>query len=127
MCSIADSWRAAASPRCAMRASKSTFDPCSCRACSSPLPAEARPARFARWSQQLGAWDSWVAGQQLSALEACVAFAFSQPDVDGVVIGVDSLEHFEQLLGAARGGTVAPAYLASTDPDLINPARWAAA
>ena len=90
-------------------------------------PKEARPARFARWSRQLGAWDSWLAEQPFSALEACLAFAFSQPDVDGVVVGVDSLAHFDQLLGAARGGAVAPAYLSSTDPDLINPARWAAA
>jgi aryl-alcohol dehydrogenase-like predicted oxidoreductase len=91
------------------------------------LPADARPARFARWSRQLGAWDSWLAEQPLSALEACLAFAFSQPDVDGVVVGVDSLAHFDQILGAARGGAVAPPYVASTDPDLINPSRWGAA
>jgi aryl-alcohol dehydrogenase-like predicted oxidoreductase len=84
-----------------------------------------RPTRFARWRDLWAAFDAWLERAQLTPLEACLGFVLSQPEIDRVVVGVDSLSQLRQILLAVDRPPVAPpAALASEDPDLINPARW---
>jgi aryl-alcohol dehydrogenase-like predicted oxidoreductase len=89
------------------------------------MQPQRRPAYFDAWRGLLSQWDDWVASQGASALQACVAFGQSLADVDGIVVGVDSCGHLQEILdaGAARPAEV-PESLEADDPALINPSLW---
>jgi aryl-alcohol dehydrogenase-like predicted oxidoreductase len=91
------------------------------------MPAAQRPAQFAPWRELFARWDAWLLRERLSPLRACLAFALSQRDVDGVVFGVESRAQLDEIIAAAVPGVEAPAELSTTDLDLINPGRWKAA
>ncbi len=60
-----------------------------------------------------------------SPLRASLAFALSYPEIDRVVIGVDSREQLREIAGSLESVELSvPADLASTDQNLINPSRW---
>ena len=61
----------------------------------------------------------------MSAVQACLGFALSFAEVDRVVVGVETLAQFSQLIAAARSpfGMKFPD-IASTDESLINPSLW---
>lgn len=84
-----------------------------------------RPAQFNAWQDLWEKWDAWLEEQSLTPLQACVGFASSQHDVDGIVVGVDSLRHLRGILESAKSVPVAPpAHLQTDDLELINPSRW---
>jgi aryl-alcohol dehydrogenase-like predicted oxidoreductase len=84
-----------------------------------------RPAFFQRWQPLWREWHRWLAEQALTPLQACLGFVLAQPEVDRVVLGIDSIEHLRGILAIAGAPAAAPPItLASQDPDLVNPARW---
>lgn len=89
------------------------------------MPAERRPAAFARWAELWARWDNWLAQTGTSALTACLAFALSHPEIDRLVIGVDTAQQFDEIMSSARHSMpVPPAHLACEDLELINPSLW---
>jgi len=84
-----------------------------------------RARRFSRWSPLWDRYESWLAESGLAPLQACLGFALAEERLDGVVVGVDSLAQFAQLVETAKttGPTEYPD-LSTTDLELINPARW---
>ncbi|MEW6165101.1 MAG: aldo/keto reductase [Pseudomonadota bacterium] len=86
-----------------------------------------RPARFGRWATLWAEYDAWLEGAQLSAVQACLRHALSFSGIARVIIGVDGVSQLKEILRAAEGSMPPlPAGLRCTDPDLLNPARWAA-
>ncbi len=86
---------------------------------------KSRPTQFDRWQTLWDQWQRWLLDSGLTALQACLRHALSIPQIARVVVGVDSLAQFEQILEAADGELPAlPIGLKSHDPDLINPGRW---
>lgn len=86
-----------------------------------------RPAKFDRWEPLWGNWKRWLHEHELTALQACLGFALSQPEIGRVVVGVDGLAHLQQIISAATTATNAPSApdaLSSEDPNLINPSKW---
>jgi len=84
-----------------------------------------RPAWFNAWQHLWEKWDGWLEEQSLTPLQACVGFACSQHDVDGIVVGVDSVRHLQGILESAKRIPVPPpAHLQSDDLELINPSLW---
>lgn len=83
------------------------------------------PAKFSPWSGLWGKWHDWLACHSSSALEASLAYPLSFPEVDRVVVGADSVNQLEQIIGAAlkRGSDDFPD-LRCEDEQLINPAYW---
>jgi len=89
------------------------------------MPINARPAKFARWSSVWSRWDQWLLAAGLRPVDACLRYALSVPEVDCVVVGVDSVGQLDEILRAAGGSMPPfPADLRSSDPDLVNPSRW---
>jgi len=85
-----------------------------------------RPTRFDRWCSLWDEWDRWLDGQALTPLQACLGFVLSHPEIDCVVIGVDSLRHLQEILHAANTKEVSvPLSLATEDLQLVNPSNWA--
>jgi aryl-alcohol dehydrogenase-like predicted oxidoreductase len=89
------------------------------------MPAGERPAEFSRWQPLWDVWHGWLAASGLTAVQACVGFAASQPHVARAVVGVDSLRQLEEILAApSRERFELPAELTSEEPDLLDPSRW---
>jgi aryl-alcohol dehydrogenase-like predicted oxidoreductase len=92
------------------------------------MDAGERPREFGRWDGLFQRIDAWLAAEGMTAVEACVRFAFGHPQVDRVVVGVDRVSQFDEILAAAAlPPLAAPAELSTTDVDLIEPGRWARA
>jgi len=84
-----------------------------------------RPPYFARWHETWDLWHQWLRAQSLTALQACVAFAFSYSGIQRVIVGVDSLQQFEEILEASDVQTKSPpVQLATDDCELVDPAKW---
>src|SRR5689334_783071 len=84
-----------------------------------------RPMYFDRWQPLWQTWHRWLVDQQLSPLEACLGFALLPPEIDRVVVGVDSVEHLREIVAASHVGPLEfPNDLANENPDLINPSKW---
>lgn len=89
------------------------------------MPPDRRPAWFSRWKPLWAVWDDWLAGEGLSPLQACLRYAMAEPGIARIVVGVDCLAHWREIAAAAAGpAPVAPAAIATEDPDLLNPASW---
>lgn len=84
-----------------------------------------RPVWFRRWHALWTSWERWLNEQRLSPLEACLRFVLSVPEVNRVVVGVDSVVHLREILESATGPCPDYATAPCThDPILLNPAQW---
>lgn len=88
--------------------------------------ASALPPQFSEWIGLWRTWDQWQLDTGCSALEACLAYPQSFPEVDKVVVGVGGLDDFRKILIALH----APVpehwpHIGSDDEKLINPSQWA--
>jgi aryl-alcohol dehydrogenase-like predicted oxidoreductase len=89
------------------------------------MPQAAIPTRFARWSGLWHRWHQWLAEHDASAVEACLAYPLSMPEIDRVVVGADSAIQLAQIVGAANSHPpVDLPDLQCQDDDLINPVNW---
>jgi hypothetical protein len=90
------------------------------------MKAANRPATFNRWQSLWRQWYRWLDDQALTPLQACLGCALAQPQVDRVVVGVDSLVQLKEILANIETPLVEPPVtLVSEDMDLIDPSRWA--
>jgi aryl-alcohol dehydrogenase-like predicted oxidoreductase len=90
------------------------------------MSPSARPVKFQRWAELWDHWDTWLGENNLTPLAACLRYALSQPGISRVIVGIDSLIQFDQILKAAEGDSLLRSDgPSSKDPDLLNPSRWA--
>lgn len=86
---------------------------------------ECRPAWFDRWQPLLQAWSAACAQSNVSPLQMALGFVLSQPSVERVVVGVDSLLQMNQIINAAKRPVVGLfPQIESQDLELIEPFRW---
>jgi aryl-alcohol dehydrogenase-like predicted oxidoreductase len=86
-----------------------------------------RPEPFQPWSEVLGRWDEWATESGAGRLGAALGAVLADERIDRVVVGVDSLDHLEEILGAVEHPLPSPPeHLAAEDLDLIDPSRWEA-
>ena len=89
------------------------------------LSPAARPAKFSRWEDLWSNWQRWLEQSAMTALQACLNYALSFPEIGNVVLGVDKKSQLQEIIGIIGLGTpVVPKYLQCTDPRLINPSYW---
>jgi aryl-alcohol dehydrogenase-like predicted oxidoreductase len=89
------------------------------------MPVAKRPHYFQRWATHLDRWLSWCSEHDCAPLRVALGFALAHPDVQKVVVGVDSVAQLEEILVAASSSVVLPpSDLLSDDRDLIEPWRW---
>lgn len=87
--------------------------------------ASQRLSKFAPWAILLSRYDDWLKDTGLTALEACIRFPLSFPEISNVIIGVDNSKHLKEIIAAADGDiTRVPADISSDDLKLINPLSW---
>ena len=89
------------------------------------MDAAERPVTFDRWQTLWDRWHYWLNQQCLTPLQACVGFVQSQPHIDQVVVGVDSLVQLKEILCVEKIKSVAvPKSLSTEDVQLLNPSNW---
>ena len=89
------------------------------------MPAAQRPAKFNPWANVWRAWDGWLEQEGLTPLQACLRYITSLPQIDRVVVGVDTATQLQQIIEAADGKLpTMPEFPELQDMRLINPASW---
>lgn len=89
------------------------------------MPPRIRPIYFNRWQSLWECWDAWLAEKKISPLAACLHLALNEPKIDRIVVGVDSLRQFREIIAALNSVVPSlPEDIRSDDPDLINPSHW---
>lgn len=90
------------------------------------MSRERVPEKFECWA---GLWDLWsrtLEEKDVSPVAACIAYPLSYPQVDRVVVGVDSIDQLKDLIAASQ--TQLPqhdfSFMTSEDRMLINPSNW---
>jgi len=89
------------------------------------MPEADLPVKFASWSELWSNWHGWLSRHDVSAVQACLAFPLSFPEIDRVVVGADNVSQLSQVISAAVN------VISDELPDLqcdaenlINPACW---
>ena len=89
------------------------------------MDKKVRPAKFDKWSKLWQFWEQWLQDKGITALQASLAFALSEPKISRVVVGVDSLSQFEEILSASKIClSEFPDELNVSDSNLLNPSFW---
>jgi aryl-alcohol dehydrogenase-like predicted oxidoreductase len=91
------------------------------------MGADQRPDKFSRWNSLWTEWHDWLDKNKLSALKACLDFVLSFPEVERVLVGVDSSKQLSNIIECLSDERhLPPLSLTTEDPDLVNPSRWSA-
>jgi aryl-alcohol dehydrogenase-like predicted oxidoreductase len=90
------------------------------------MPAMERPSGFQRFAACLHEWETYLRDRGLAPLEACLRYALSQPDVQQIIVGIDSLMQMNEILVAAEEGALPDLPVWTEPPDLmlLNPSCW---
>ena len=89
------------------------------------MSPDSRPSKFKRWDSLWNSWREWLKQVELTPLEACLAYALNQLEINRVLVGVESLVQFKEILQAVSCKLVdIPEELQCDDVELINPALW---
>lgn len=89
------------------------------------MDKEQRPNKFNHWSQLWTKWDEWLLGNKLTPLEACIRHALSMPQIEKVVVGVDSANQLQEIVTAADGNLpTIPSDIFCADEKLLSPHLW---
>ncbi len=83
-----------------------------------------RPAYFDEWKSLWDEWHKWLDDVGLTPLQACLNFLLALPQIDRVVVGVDSVQHLREVLESVGEPISAYSGFTSEDVNLINPACW---
>lgn len=84
-----------------------------------------RPEKFYRWNALWSQWSDWLNEIGQTPLEACLRHALSIPEIEKIVVGVDSYSQLQQIIQAANGTYFAPPHeLQTRDNQLLNPYFW---
>ena len=89
------------------------------------MPLNDRPERFNRWASRWSKLESWLTQSGLTPVQACLRYAVSFSEINKVIIGVDSLNHLDEILQSTVGPVPqVPRELQVHDVDLLNPTCW---
>jgi predicted aldo/keto reductase-like oxidoreductase len=83
------------------------------------------PVYFHKWNMHFKKWKNFLQENSLSALEASLQFVVQVPEVDKVVVGVESEIQFSQIVRAMDNCTLMESkQLEINDVGLISPIDW---
>lgn len=90
------------------------------------LPRKEIPNKFERWAYIWDQWENQKKKYGKSALELCLSYPFSFPEVDRVIVGVNNVDHLSSIVLASKNITKFYdwSFMKSNDPFLIHPLYW---
>lgn len=89
------------------------------------MPKADRPLYFRQWDEVWGKWEGYLSKYSLSALQCCLNDVFSLSEIDGIVVGVDSLDQLKSIFRAISTKYMNPKFEINTPSDgLLHPYNW---
>lgn len=89
------------------------------------MEKDKRPTYFDQWMPLWNKWHQWLRDMDISALEACLRYTNSFPQVDRILVGVETKKQLMEIIQIMQGKTLQiPEEFSSNDLDLINPSNW---
>ena len=85
---------------------------------------DSRPEKFKKWLTLWNQWDKWLEENNSTPIQAAVSFALSDNRISRVIVGVDSLEQFKDIITASKNIGKFPGSFHITDKRLLNPFEW---
>lgn len=89
------------------------------------LGANDIPKQFLRWNSIFHTWHNWLEVSNLTALSACISYVHKLPEIDKIVVGVESAWQLREIINgiASSSNQSFPKFTGLSD-DLINPSLW---
>jgi len=89
------------------------------------MSEDKRPITFNTWQYQWQNWQLWLNEQSISPLEGCLRPFLAMPEIEKLVIGIDSLSQFNEIIQIlSQPPLTMPTQLSHTDVQLLNPSLW---
>ena len=85
---------------------------------------DSRPEKFNKWPTLWNHWKNWLKENDSTPVQAAVSFALSDNRISRVVVGVDSLNQFKDIIAVASNIGKFPESFYITDTRLLNPSEW---
>ena len=89
------------------------------------MEKEKLPKYFEKWYNIFDIWYQYLAENKISAIDACISFIKNQKDIDKIIIGMDSVNHLNQILKAFKSKRVINNFnLRVNNKYLLKPSLW---
>ena len=90
------------------------------------MPRYSVPENFKRWSFILDKWSSELKNYNLSAVEVCLLYTLSFPEIDRVIVGVDNVSQLSEIIKKSQSNipNLDWSFMMSDDKMLIDPRNW---
>jgi pseudaminic acid cytidylyltransferase len=90
------------------------------------LPLDAVPEKFSQWAPLLKFWHEWLDTHDTSALETCLHYPLSIPQIDRVIVGIDNHQQLNEIMEAfnPRNRPFIFPDISCDDELLLNPSNW---
>ncbi len=83
------------------------------------------PKKFLKWDRLFSAWETFVNNNKITKMEACLQFAKSFKEIDKVLVGIDNVKQFKEILSYNSSKNFKDFQdLSCSDEMLINPSNW---
>ena len=84
------------------------------------------PKKFNKWQSILDQWSIELEKNSLNAIEECLSYPLSLPEVSRIVVGVDNFSQFKKLIEKfnLKKSKKDWSFMISDDQMLINPYNW---
>ncbi len=84
------------------------------------------PAKFKAWEFIFNQWHEWLeSNSEVTATEACLNYIYDKGSVKKIIVGVDNLKQFEELIKITLNPKeVDYPNIFIEDEKLINPSNW---
>lgn len=90
------------------------------------LPYNRIPKKFHIESEIWRTWHKWLEETSSTPLATCLNFVTSNPLIDGIVVGIDNLDHLIEIIKAYDESSLSSfPDIRSENIRLINPSNWA--
>jgi len=90
------------------------------------MPKHKRPTRFNRWNHIWNCWERWLEETKQCSLGACLKYVLSRPEIEKVVVGVNSCSNLQEILETSISDKYfsLPEGLSNIDAELLDPSNW---
>ena len=84
-----------------------------------------RPNYFSNWNKVFESYQSYLDENKLTKLDAALHYALNQTMLSRVVVGVDSLFQFQEIIESSKKNLeIEPFKFNLDDEHLLNPMYW---
>lgn len=89
------------------------------------MPRKKIPHEFNSWRSLWDKWHLWLQKNSISPVDACLSYVASEPNVDKIIVGVDSKAQLQQIVSILKSPS--PNFypdIGINDNELLNPSSW---